>query len=360
LVKPALSGRKLVQPLRGEFPDDLKGLVAQYGNSGAFNGGRLREACGIYERMIEANATVALTVAGALTPAGLGGLMARAVEAGLVDLVVATGANLYHDIHFGLGLPVYQGDFRADDVELLRERVVRVYDVFIDFETLEETDRFVAGVLNTLAGAGPFGSAQVHRALGETLLAEGAAPELSLLATCARCDVPVYTPAFADSSIGMNVAQRALEGHEIRVDQSLDVLETAAIVHGSELNGVIELGGGTPKNFYLQTEPFLDQFLGIRTKGHDYVVQISTDAPYWGGLSGATPSEAASWGKVAPGSLERNSVVVYCDVTVAAPVFFGHVLSTGARRELRRLYRVRESSAHTLRRDYENRTQSVR
>jgi deoxyhypusine synthase len=360
LAKHALSGRKLVQPLRGEFPDDLKGLVAQYVNSGAFNGGRLQEACAVFERMIASNATVALTVAGALTPAGLGGLLARSVEAGLVDFVIATGANLYHDIHFGLGLPVYQGDFRADDVELLSQRVVRVYDVFIDFDTLEETDRFVAGVLSPLSETQPLGSAEIHRALGEKLLVDGAAPDLSLLAACARCDVPVYTPAFADSSIGMNLAQRSLEARQVLVDQSIDVLETAAIVHGSDVNGVIELGGGTPKNFYLQTEPFLDQFLGIRTKGHDYVVQITADAPYWGGLSGATPSEATSWGKVAPGALERDSVVVYCDVTVAAPVLFGHLLSQGVRRDLRRLYRAREANVHTLRRDYESRTQKIR
>jgi deoxyhypusine synthase len=192
------------------------------------------------------------------------------------------------------------------------------------------------------------------------LLDTGAAPESSLLATCARCDVPVYTPGFADSSIGMNLAQLALEGHRLRVDQSLDILETAAIVHCSDANGVIELGGGTPKNFYLQTEPFLDQFLRIRAKGHDYVVQITTDAPYWGGLSGATPSEATSWGKVAPGALERNSVVVYCDVTVAAPVLFGYLLSKEMRRDLRRLYPNRETSVRALRRDYESRRQSVR
>ena len=150
MEKPVLAGRKLVQPLRGEFPSDLTGLVSQYGNSGAFNGGRLHEACRIGERMVAADATICVTVAGALTPAGLGGLLARAVEAGLLDVVISTGANLYHDIHFGLGLPVYQGDFRADDSELLRQKVVRVYDLFIEFDTHEATDQFVRRSLRSL------------------------------------------------------------------------------------------------------------------------------------------------------------------------------------------------------------------
>ncbi len=360
MAKSVLDGRRRVEPLRGRFPDKLTGLMELYGRSGAFNGGRLYEACGVCERMMESNALVALTVAGALTPAGLGGLLARAVESGLVDFVIATGANLYHDIHFGLGLPVYQGDFRADDVELLRERVVRVYDLFIDFDTLEKTDQFVTGALRSLEGRGPLGSSGIHRALGDALLEHGSEPEDSLLAACARCEVPVYTPGFADSSIGMNVAQLALEGLDLRLDQSLDVLETAALVHCSAVNGVIELGGGTPKNFYLQTEPFLDQFLRIRSKGHDYVVQITTDAPYWGGLSGATPSEATSWGKVAPGALERNSVVVYCDVTLAAPALFGYLLSKGIRRELRHLYTTREDCVRVLRQDLANRGRDVR
>jgi deoxyhypusine synthase len=157
VVKPVLNGRRRVEPLRDNFPSDLTGLVEHYGSSGAFNGGRLHEACGVCERMVASNATVALTVAGALTPAGLGGLLARAVESGLVDFVIATGANLYHDIHFGLGLPVYQGDFRADDVELLREKVVRVYDLFISFDTLEKTDEFVTAALRSGGSPGDRG-----------------------------------------------------------------------------------------------------------------------------------------------------------------------------------------------------------
>lgn len=349
-----------MKPLQGPMPEDLVGLVELYGDSGAFNGGRLHEACLIYERMVQSDATVGLTVAGALTPAGLGGLLARVVEAGLVDFVISTGANLYHDLHFGLGLPVYQGDFRADDNELLKQKVVRVYDLFIDFDTLEETDQFVRRSLRPLAGKGLHSSAGIHRALGESVVTEGASPDLSVLAACFNYDVPVYTPSFGDSSIGINTAQLALEGHAVRVDCNFDVLETAAIVYASRTNGVVGLGGGAPKNFYLQTEPVLSQFLKMRPKGHDFVVQITSDAPHWGGLSGATPSEAASWGKVDPGAVERDSVVVYCDVTIAAPVVFGYLLAKGLHREPRRLYRQREACLERLQEDYHRRVKTVR
>ncbi len=360
MEKSILAGRERVKPLRGDPPRDLPGLVELYGRSGAFNGGRLYQACRICERMVQSNATVALTIAGALTPAGLGGLLARAVEAGLVDFIISTGANLYHDIHFGLGLPVHQGDFRVDDMVLLAQKVVRVYDVFIDFDTLEQTDEFVRRALKGLAGDGHYSSADIHYALGEAVANEGSYPEVSLLATCYKYDIPIYTPSFGDSSIGINVAQLRLTGSGILVDPNRDVLETASLVYCSEKNGVVELGGGAPKNFYLQTEPVLDQFLGMRRKGHDYIVQITSDAPYWGGLSGATPSEAASWGKVDPEALEVNSAVVYCDLTVAAPIVFSYLLAKDLARQSRRLYKHRDGYRETLEADYAKRVRNIR
>jgi deoxyhypusine synthase len=315
----------------------VTGLVDLYRRSGAFQGGRLGEAALLYRKMIEEETTICLTLSGAMTPAGMGGAVISLIERGFIDLIVSTGANLYHDIHFALGLPVHQGDFLADDRELLKAGIERIYDIFITEGLLKETDRFVQEAMADLEGSDPLSTADVHRHLGNKIIADAPHPEKSLLAAAARHHLPIYTSSPGDSSIGMNLAYLHIKGGDIIVDPNLDVLETASIVMHAERNSVIILGGGSPKNFYLQTQPFLGQISGLESRGHDYDIQVTVDPPHWGGLSGATPSEAVSWGKINPDEI-RNSVVVYCDSTIALPILAAYVISEVPAREPRRLH----------------------
>ncbi len=332
--------RPPVEPMRLSPGMSVVDLVNVYRNAGAFNGGRLAEGCDLFGRMIDSGATIALTVTGAMAPAGLGGAIQAMIEAGFVDLVISTGANLYHDFHFALKLPVLQGHFAVDDRELYRAGIERIYDVFITEDSLLDTDAFVREALEKAPPElrGDISTPQLHHYLGHLVLQDAPLPEKSWVATAARYDVPVFTSSPGDSSIGMNMAAMKLRGGRTTIDPDLDVLQSTAVVYDAKVNGVVILGGGSPKNFYLQTQPTLWQILDLNRGGHEYVLQISTDSPQWGGLSGATPSEAISWGKVQANML-RNHVVVYADSTVAAPVVFAHALSTRKRRQPKRLYR---------------------
>ena len=319
----------------------IKDLINYYTKSGAYNGGRLSEACYIYEKMIKEDVTICLTLSGALTPTGIGGLINKLIKNGLVDFVISTGANLYHDIHFALDLPVHQGDFRIDDTKLLKEKIVRIYDIFLPEETLLKTDLFIQNSIQDFKINKPISSAVLHNYIGKELLKKGKKPEFSILAEAAKYDIPIFTPSPGDSSIGMNLAKLKMNNSGIIVDTDYDILESTSIIYDSKKTGAIELGGGAPKNFYMQTQPMLSQIFNIKSGGHDYFIQITADAPHWGGLSGATPSEAISWRKINPNEL-KNDAVVYCDVTVAAPLLFLYILSKSYKRESKHLYSKRE------------------
>jgi len=312
----------------------------------AYNAGRLREGARLLsERMLKPDVTVGLSLTGALTPAGLGvSCIVPLLKAGFVDWVVSTGANLYHDAHFGLGLPMHAGSPFLDDRLLRDEGVVRIYDVLFDYEVLLDTDAFFRQVLDLPEFQAEMGTAEFHYRLGrymaqrEKTLGQG---EVSVLAAAWRYGVPVYTSSPGDSSIGMNVAAMRLGGRGVTFDVSLDVNETAAIVYDAKRRGgksaVWILGGGSPKNFMLQTEPQIQEVLGLDEKGHDFFLQITDARPDTGGLSGATPSEAVSWGKVDPDKLP-DTVVCYLDSTVALPLLCAFAFDRVGKRTRRRLY----------------------
>jgi deoxyhypusine synthase len=322
----------------------------------AYNAGRLAEGCRLFaERMLEDDVTVGMSLTGAMTPAGLGmSTIIPLVEAGFLDWIVSTGANLYHDAHFGLGLAMHRGTPFADDVELRAEGVVRIYDIFFDYEVLLSTDAFIREVSAAPEFQRPMSTAEYHYLLGGYVLQREKALGLSrksLLAVAHECGVPVYTSSPGDSSIGMNVAEQALTGSRLRFDPSADVNETSAIVfdaksHGGK-SGVLIIGGGSPKNFVLQTEPQIQEVLGISEKGHDYYLQITDARPDTGGLSGATPSEAVSWGKVDPDQLP-GTVVCYLDNTVGFPIVAAYALAKRKKRRLRRLYDRRDQLLRQL------------
>lgn len=326
----------------------------------AYNAGRLREGARLLsERMLKPDVTVGLSLTGALTPAGLGvSCIVPLLKAGFVDWVVSTGANLYHDAHFGLGLPMHAGSPFLDDRVLREEGVVRIYDVLFDYEVLLDTDAFFRKVLDLPEFQAQMGTAEFHYRLGrymaqrEKALGQG---EVSVLAAAWRYGVPVYTSSPGDSSIGMNVAAMRLGGRGVTFDVSLDVNETAAIVYDAKRRGgksaVWILGGGSPKNFMLQTEPQIQEVLGLDEKGHDYFLQITDARPDTGGLSGATPSEAVSWGKVDPDGLP-DAVVCYLDSTVALPLLCSFAFDRVGKRPRKRLYDRRAEMLAVLGKGY--------
>lgn len=341
-----------INPIRLKNNMTVKELVDNFNRSGAFNAGRLGEACKLYEKMLEEDATVAITISGAMAPTGLGGALISLIESGFVDVIVSTGANLYHDLHFALDLPVHQGDFRADDRELFKDKIVRIYDIYVPDAVLDVTDTYIRNIFSSKSYEKPISTSELHHIIGKETLVNTKYPEKSFVAQAAKYDVPIYTSSPGDSSIGINLAALKLEGSSLTVDPDLDVLETSAIVLNSAKNGVIELGGGSPKNFYLQTQPVLQQILTLNTThGHDYIIQITIDPPQYGGLSGATPSEAISWGKVDPNDL-NNNVVVYADITLAAPILFNYVASTMKRKKPKKLYSRREEFMENLKSRY--------
>ncbi|MBV9689114.1 MAG: deoxyhypusine synthase [Ktedonobacteraceae bacterium] len=320
----------------------------------AYNAARLSEAARLYvEEMLnpERDVTIAMTMAGALTPAGLGGCIITLMEYGFVDFIISTGANLYHDIHHALAMALHQGDFRLDDTKLQEEGVIRIYDILFEDKVLLDTDAFVRESLKSLPNR-PISTSELHYHLGVQLIKAGVRPEHSVLAQAAQWHVPIYTSSPGDSSIGMNIARNALNGSLLTLDPLADVNETTAIVHHATRNGVLILGGGSPKNFYLQTQPQLWEVLGIQKGGHDYFIQITADAPHWGGLSGATPSEAVSWGKIKPDQL-HSTVVIYGDSTIVLPLITAYAVSKAKPRLHRALFQKRAELLQELQIAYE-------
>ena len=311
----------------------------------AYNGGRLREGCRLFaEKMLKDTGTVGLALSGALTPAGLGmSCLVPLVEAGFVDWIVSTGANLYHDTHYALGMDLFQAGPGLPDHELRENQVIRIYDIVFDYENLLGTDAFFRKLCRGDAFQQTMGTAEFHHLVGKYLAEredQTGRRGKNLLAACYRAGVPVFTSSPADSSIGMNLAALMLEGGKLSIDTLRDVNQTAAIVWDAKASGgqssVLILGGGSPKNFMLQTEPQIQEVLGLDEAGHDYFLQFTDARPDTGGLSGATPAEAMTWGKVDPDKLP-DSVTCYIDATAALPLLTAYALTRREKRPLKRL-----------------------
>ena len=168
---------------------------------------------------------------------------------------------------------------------------------------LLETDSYIRDFLVRCGINGPVSTAELHYALGRDLLEhQPGCQEHSLVAAAAAYGVPIYTSSPGDSSIGMNIAfHELMNDSRLMIDPNKDVNEVCAFILAGKKNGCVILGGGSPKNFYLQGQPTLWEVYGIPKGGNDYFIQMTTDQVVWGGLSGATPAEAVSWGKVNPG-----------------------------------------------------------
>jgi len=344
----------------------VKNLVDNYFQ--AYNSARLNEACRLFsEKMLDPknDVTIGVTIAGALTPAGMSGMFVSMMEKGFIDFIVATGANLYHDTHFALNYPLYKGTWQVDDTTLYEHGIVRIYDIFLTTDTLLNTDNFTKKILlDKKAPRGAISSSEFHNYIGKCLLKEAPNPEVSILAQAAKYNIPVYTSSPGDSTYGMDLAAFNKATHkefvrdgaiDLHINANLDVLETSAIVMNAKQNGAILLGGGSPKNFYMQTQPFLWECLGLEKGGHDFFIQMTMDSPQWGGLSGATPQEAVSWGKINPNEL-KNTVVVYTDTTIAVPILFSYALESAKVRKRKNLYLKRDEYLADIEKEFKKKS----
>ncbi|MDP8245770.1 MAG: deoxyhypusine synthase [Candidatus Hinthialibacter antarcticus] len=314
----------------------------------SFNARGLRNACQLFaDRVYNENTTIGMSLTGALVPAGLGrSCLIPLIKGGYIDWMISTGANMYHDLHSCLGYDMFEGSPDVDDTKLRKDDVVRIHDIYFEADALFDTDAFIRKLFREYPIEGPVSSAVIHRILGEALLQRNPkAHEFSVLAAAAKMDMPIHTSSPGDSSTGMNLAGLALEGKSIIVDPNLDVNLTAAWVYDAKKSkgktAALILGGGSPKNFLLQTEPHIQEVLGLPEAGHDFFVQFTDARIDTGGLSGATPSEAVSWGKIDPTQLSATQVV-YGDCSVYIPLFVSYILSAVPKQKPRRLWEKRD------------------
>jgi deoxyhypusine synthase len=356
------SGKFKAYPRLNPFGIGRKASVADLIDQSflAYNGGRLREAAQLLsQKMLPDDGFVGMSLTGALTPAGLGkSCIIPLMKAGFVDWVVSTGANLYHDLHFGLDMALHSGSPFLDDITLHQDGVIRIYDVLFDYNVLLDTDAFVREVIQGPEFQKPMGTDEFHYLLGKYVHARQKKLKItdsSVLATAYEYGIPIFTSSPGDSSIGMNVAAMALRDSQLVFDINRDVNQTAGIVYRAKstkhTSSVFILGGGSPKNFMLQTEPQIQEVMGIKEKGHDYFLQCTDARPDTGGLSGATPAEAVSWGKVDPTKLP-DSVVCYTDSTIALPLLTAYLLERNKPRKQKRLYDHRDEILSTVKRKY--------
>ncbi|HYG78348.1 MAG TPA: deoxyhypusine synthase, partial [Planctomycetota bacterium] len=283
------------------------------------------------------------------------------IKAGFVDWIISTGANMYHDLHFAFNMPLHVGSPQIPDTVLREHRIVRIYDVFLHYDdVLLATDAVLREILQQPEFQKEMGTAECYFHIGKYAAAyeeQAGLKDVSVLAAAYRAGVPVLTSAPGDSTIGMNIAGLALRGNKLRINPSIDVNQSAAVVldakrahKGKGTHGSLIIGGGSPKNFLLQTEPQIQEILAIDEAGQDYFLQITDARPDTGGLSGATPGEAVTWNKVDPEKLP-DMLVCYMDSSVALPLLTHYALARHKPRPLKRLYDRLDGMTARLARD---------
>jgi len=347
-----LSGKR-IQPNPVSKESNVASVID---NMDAYNGGRLRAACQLMrDKYSPEDVTIGLSIAGALIPAGLGAsTIIPLMNHGFVDWLVSTGANMYHDLHFAFNMPLFRGSHTVDDADLRDKGVTRIYDILFDYEdVLMATDRVLRKIMLQPEFQKEMGTREYYHLLGKVaneFEQKNKLGEVSVLAAAYRNGIPVFTSSPGDSTIGMNVAglellaesAGLLDQFKLKINPSIDVNDSTAIILNAKRyekgkTGVLLIGGGSPKNFLLQTEPQIQEVLMIPEAGQDYDINITDARPDTGGLSGAPPSEAASWGKIDPTKLEET-VTAYIDVTVAFPLLAAYVRQTTRPKKLKRLY----------------------
>jgi deoxyhypusine synthase len=306
----------------------LPQLLAVMGGT-CFEARNLFRAAELLRTMVNQQDTIWLGIAGAGIAGGMGGMVISLMEAGFIDVVCSTGAQIYHDLHFAFGLPVKSIHPHWDDNVLRRHGDTRIYDVGIrERETLEAQDelirKFVHACYERLA-EDELSSWEFNHYLGQWVAAEAPFPDRSLTVAAANLGIPIFWDSLSNHSIAMNLARTDREGKPVRLSAQKDILHSAAIAYGSEQTGFVELGGGGPKNFIQQTGPTISQILGINFEGADRGIQIGTAVEREGSLSSCTFGEAVTWGKYQRD--DRNNLVqVWGEYSLIFPLLAAYVL----------------------------------
>lgn len=327
----------------------VKGMVEAMGGM-AFNARKLSRAARIWLRAVNDDETrIYFTLAGAMVPAGLRRVVAKAIEKGIIHAIVTTGANMSHDGLQAFNRPHKRGFEEVDDSVLREENLLRVYDVFVPRAKWDEYDywleekfypelvsRFYKKAENSFGEFVSLTPSEFFYELGRFLAEEK--KDSGILASAYRSKIPIYCPSLTDCTYGvtMEVSNRIdlkKIGYSLRIDETRGYTQLVDDMASAKKRAVIVIGGGAPKNYVFQTsealcERGLVDILPLteeQKEGFHYAIQISTDMPQWGGLSGATLKEAISWKKV---DVEARRCVVYCDATIALPLIVQYVLDS--------------------------------
>ena len=285
----------------------------------------------VFRKMLDDPACIIfMGLSGAMIPGGMRKVIRDMIEMKLIDVIVSTGANIFHDVFESFGYRHYVGSEEGDDDALRKHRIVRVYDALMDDQEINQVIRLLSEVPEGLAER-VLSSRRYLEVLGSRIKDEG-----SILRAASRCGVPIFVPALSDSSIGIGLTflhlRKRVSSEGLLIDQIRDSFEIAQLKKVASVTGAIYIGGGVPKNYIQQLGP-VSELLFQKESGHRYAFQITTDDPKWGGLSGCTFEEAKSWGKIE----KRSSyAAVYMDATVALPLLVGAILQEG------RVYRRRK------------------
>jgi len=326
--------KKRIVPIDIEGIDTISGMLSAFSNT-SFQSRNLARCVEIFTKMLEDpdEPTIFMGLAGAMIPAGMKRVISTLVKRKVVDVIVTTGANAYHDLVEGFGYYHYKGSPEINDFELYQRRIDRIYDTFGDEEKYRLVDEKVVTLADRIRAENSdvvvMSSREFLHELGGLIDREGKEEEKesSFLRNCWQHKVPVFVPALCDSSIGLSLTRHYINSIKkglkpLVIDQIKDNYEIFEIKKSSKKTGVIYIGGGVPKN-YIQQTSYLEETFGQRNRGHDYGFQITTDRPEWGGLSGCTFKEGISWGK------EKHTgefVTCYCDATIALPLIVKAVL----------------------------------
>jgi deoxyhypusine synthase len=281
----------------------------------SFQGRNLGIAYQIWRKMLQDRVTIMMGLSGAMIPGGMRRLVVYMIKNRLIDCLVSTGANFFHDMHESIGRLHFQCSPTIDDVDLQKNLIDRMYDTLVDEEEFREEDANIGRFAASLDQSRPYTTREFLYLIGKEISKKS--KEDGIVTAAYKAGIPLYCPAIGDSSIGIGIAEnRFLGKNNFTFDIIGDVLETARLAAESPASGVIYFGGGTPKNFVQQSE-VTATFMRDAHNGHKYAMQVVTDAPHWGGLSGCTFEEAQSWGKIAH---DASMVTVNCDSTIAMPV----------------------------------------
>ncbi len=331
--KKALLG-KPTTPVKVGKKTTVAELLDAY-REASFQARALAKAARVFDGMLRdrERPTVMLGLAGSLIAAGMRQVIVDLIENNMVDVVVSTGAIISQDYYQVRGGRHYHGHPEADDKELRDLYIDRLYDTFIDEEKYWETDLAVSRFADALAGKSLSSRAFL------ALLAEGCKhDEGSILGACARRGIPLFVPALNDSSIGIGLTEHYHRARQkgiepFQISSIRDNYELTQIVVQSPATAAVYVSGGVPKN-YINDSIVMSYIFGIDTGGHKYALQVTTDAPHWGGLGGSTLSEATSWGKV---SKKATHEMAFVETSVSLPMIYGYALQKGAARGRKRL-----------------------